>query len=40
MKENPQEANKVFDNNHPTIDLLIMADYRASKSDENLGAPY
>jgi len=40
MKENPQEANNMFDNHHPVIDRLIMADFRAGKRDEYLGAPY
>jgi hypothetical protein len=40
MRENPQEANEQFDNGHPTINLLIMADYNSGKKVEYLGAPY
>jgi hypothetical protein len=40
MKENPQEANDMFDNHHPVVNQLIMADFRAGKRDEYLGAPY
>jgi hypothetical protein len=40
MKENPQEANDMFDNNHAVVNRLIMADFRAGKRDEYLGAPF
>jgi hypothetical protein len=40
MKENLQEANNMFDNHHPVIDRLIMADIRAGIRDEFLGALY
>jgi len=40
MRENPQEANNMFHNHHPVIDQLILADFRAGKRDEYLGAPY
>jgi hypothetical protein len=39
MKENPQEANKMFDNHHPVVDRLVLANFRAGKRDECLGAP-
>jgi len=40
IRENPQEANDQFNNGHPTIYRLIMADYESGKQDEYLGAPY
>jgi hypothetical protein len=40
MKENPQEANNMFDNHYPVINRLIMADFRTGKRDKYLGAPY
>jgi len=40
MRENPQEANNMFNNGNPTIDRFILADFRAGKRDEYLGAPY
>jgi len=40
MKENHQEAINMFDNHYPTIDRLIMPDFRAGKRDEYRGAPY
>jgi len=40
MKENPQVANNMFDTGHPTIDQIILADFRVGKRDEYLGAPY
>jgi len=40
MRENPQEANNMFDTGHPTVDRIILADFRAGKRDEYLGALY
>jgi len=40
MRENPQDANDLFDNNHPVINRLIMADFRSAKGDEYLEARY
>ena len=40
MQENPQDANNMFDNGHPTINRIILADFRAGKRDEYLGAPF
>jgi hypothetical protein len=40
MKENPQKAKDMFDNHHPVINRLVIADFRAGKRDEYLGAPY
>jgi hypothetical protein len=40
MRENPQIANNMFDTGHPTIDRIIMADFKAGKRDEYLGAPF
>jgi len=40
MRENPQDADNMFDNGHPTIDRIILADFRAGKRDEYLGALY
>jgi len=40
MRENPQEADNMFDNGHPTVDQIILADFKAGKRDEYLGAPY
>jgi hypothetical protein len=40
MKENPREANNMFDKHHPVVDRLILADFRAGKRDEYLVAPY
>jgi len=40
MKENPQQAIKMFDTGHPTIDQIILADFKAGKTDGYLGAPF
>ena len=40
MRENPQVANHMFNTGYPTIDQLILADFKAGKRDEYLGAPY
>jgi hypothetical protein len=31
IRENPQEANDMFDKHHPVVDQLLMADFRAGK---------
>jgi len=40
MDENPQEANDLVDNGHPTIARLMQADFVEGKRDGYLGAPY
>jgi len=40
MDENPQEANDLIDNGHPTIGRLMQADFEEGKRDGYLGAPY
>ena len=40
MDKNPQEANDLVDNGHPTIARLIKADFEEGKRDRYLGAPY
>jgi hypothetical protein len=40
MRENSQQANNMFDSGHPTINRIIMADFKAGKRDEYLGAPF
>jgi hypothetical protein len=40
MRENPQEANNLFDNGHESIRPVLLADCNDGKRDEYLGAPY
>jgi len=40
MDENPQEANHLVDNGHPTIAGLMQADFEEGNTDKYLGAPY
>jgi len=40
MDENPQEANDLVDNGHPTIARLMTADFEEGKRDGYLRAPY
>jgi len=40
MDKNPQEANNLFDDGHPTINRLMLAGFEKGKRDGYLGAPY
>jgi len=40
MRENPEQANYMFNTVHPTIDQIILADFKAGKRDEYHGAPF
>jgi hypothetical protein len=40
MRENLQQANDMFNDQHPAVNRIVLADFKARKRDKYLGAPF